>query len=1144
MRHSTNKLLLLFFSICLIKSSAQSNYQLKFKRFNAEDYGINFISASHLTANNEVYMGTNEGIACFNGYTFKHIFKGFGLDKNLLSKAIHQIYVDKKNNLWLGYEDVAALTKVNLNNKQVTHFKHDTVNANSFPECIPSAFYEIGNSNELWITTWGGGIIRMNINSNQFEVINKSKKPKNASHWFESDYIRTLTKLNGEDYLATYFQESSNGKMLPCVYNIKNNTVSPYPFNDFKKNTNEKEFNVIQNMLTICHFAYVDKSSNIWIGTYSGLILIDVKNKILKRITGKKITIGEGVNAENVLNYVVDSNDNLIFGTGNSGLMLVDPKTEKVRYHINKAYDQTSISGNTIKNIFIDGFGNMWAFCTTIDFNVQFQYNMYLTQKSWESLKVEPINASARPIPSEMIYSDNKGLVYIANKNGINIYSPEKDSLIEILKFNHPSENGTYASSIYTFRVTNDILYTLARNKLKDYNFYILGYNLKTKKICYNANKFNFMFEFYFNQDSTSDIYSCCRNNTKISKYNFNKHGFDTIFKLESKYKIQGNTTINFENKKFVFGYGQKHFANTGFIVVDIETGKPTLFSSDEFNDVKIPNLTIHNITHNRKGVFYYATNKGIFEFNSSNNQFTYKNKEFGLDTMSFSTVVLTPDNKLWFTKMDKIYVHDFNSKKTTVFDKRTELNIDGFNSGFLIKETSFDSKYIYFPTAKGLAIVDYKHYRLPQEKAILNCYQLSINDSIASDSLMSNIIRGEYKLNHEDNNLNFHINSNQIVTPSANLFEYKLSGHDKKWINIGSNNQINLQNLSPGNYTLQVKCLNSYNIESEILNIKFQINKPFYLTWWFICIIIITIILLVYFLIKTREKDLILKQQKLENIIYERTSEITVKAKEIEHQKFQLEEKQKEIIDSIRYAKRIQQALLATKSVLDRNLNNYFVYYNPKDIVSGDFYWATNHHNLFYLIVADSTGHGVPGAFMSLLNINYLHEAINEKQILEPANILNYVRTRLINSLAEDGSEEGGKDGMDCSLLCFNFERMELQYACAYNSILLIRDNQLLELECDRMPVGKGPKGEISFRNYSIEIKPNDLLFALTDGYADQFGGATGKKLKYKNLKNYILKNSQLSLIDQKIQLENSFNEWRGNIEQIDDVCIFGIKI
>jgi serine phosphatase RsbU (regulator of sigma subunit) len=219
-------------------------------------------------------------------------------------------------------------------------------------------------------------------------------------------------------------------------------------------------------------------------------------------------------------------------------------------------------------------------------------------------------------------------------------------------------------------------------------------------------------------------------------------------------------------------------------------------------------------------------------------------------------------------------------------------------------------------------------------------------------------------------------------------------------------------------------------------------------------------------------------------------------------------------------------------------------VYYNPKDIVSGDFYWATNHHNLFYLIVADSTGHGVPGAFMSLLNINYLHEAINEKQILEPANILNYVRTRLINSLAEDGSEEGGKDGMDCSLLCFNFERMELQYACAYNSILLIRDNQLLELECDRMPVGKGPKGEISFRNYSIEIKPNDLLFALTDGYADQFGGATGKKLKYKNLKNYILKNSQLSLIDQKIQLENSFNEWRGNIEQIDDVCIFGIKI
>jgi serine phosphatase RsbU (regulator of sigma subunit) len=219
-------------------------------------------------------------------------------------------------------------------------------------------------------------------------------------------------------------------------------------------------------------------------------------------------------------------------------------------------------------------------------------------------------------------------------------------------------------------------------------------------------------------------------------------------------------------------------------------------------------------------------------------------------------------------------------------------------------------------------------------------------------------------------------------------------------------------------------------------------------------------------------------------------------------------------------------------------------VYYNPKDIVSGDFYWATNHHNLFYLIVADSTGHGVPGAFMSLLNINYLHEAINEKQILEPANILNYVRTRLINSLAEDGSEEGGKDGMDCSLLCFNFERMELQYACAYNSILLIRDNQLLELECDRMPVGKGPKGEISFRNYSIEIKPNDLLFALTDGYADQFGGENGKKFMSKNLRELLAKNSHLPMHEQKQILESTFVEWLGNKEQVDDITLIGVRV
>lgn len=192
----------------------------------------------------------------------------------------------------------------------------------------------------------------------------------------------------------------------------------------------------------------------------------------------------------------------------------------------------------------------------------------------------------------------------------------------------------------------------------------------------------------------------------------------------------------------------------------------------------------------------------------------------------------------------------------------------------------------------------------------------------------------------------------------------------------------------------------------------------------------------------------------------------------------FELE--QKEIVDSIIYVRRIQNALLASKSLLNKHLKNYFIYFNPKELVSGDFYWATALNNKFYFMIGDSTGHGVPGAFMSLLNINFLNEAINEKGIEKTNEILNYVRNKLILSLAEDGSQDGGKDGMDCSLLCFDFEKMVLEFACANNPVIIISNGGLTEYKADRMPVGKSPKDEIQFTSTKVKLnsRRRDLRF------------------------------------------------------------------
>jgi serine phosphatase RsbU (regulator of sigma subunit)/tetratricopeptide (TPR) repeat protein len=315
---------------------------------------------------------------------------------------------------------------------------------------------------------------------------------------------------------------------------------------------------------------------------------------------------------------------------------------------------------------------------------------------------------------------------------------------------------------------------------------------------------------------------------------------------------------------------------------------------------------------------------------------------------------------------------------------------------------------------------------------------------------------------------------------------------------------------------------------QTELTNLKHdgEIKKQRVLLLSFIVILIIvaffSIIIFKRYKVSIRQKEI-----------------INLQKNEMFHQKLLVEEKQKEILDSINYAKRIQQTLLAHEDFLKQHLPNHFIYYNPKDIVSGDFYWATVKANKFYFALCDSTGHGVPGAFMSLLNIGFLSEAINEKNILQPNQVFNYVRQRLIDNLNKDGQ----KDGFDGVLLCYDSQTMELQYAAANNKPVLLRDNELTMLSDDRMPVGKGEKVQ-DFNLYTLQLKKGDSIYLYTDGYADQFGGERGKKFKYRLLNELIFKNHTKSLNEQQDMLSSNFNNWKGELEQVDDVCVVGIKL
>lgn len=270
---------------------------------------------------------------------------------------------------------------------------------------------------------------------------------------------------------------------------------------------------------------------------------------------------------------------------------------------------------------------------------------------------------------------------------------------------------------------------------------------------------------------------------------------------------------------------------------------------------------------------------------------------------------------------------------------------------------------------------------------------------------------------------------------------------------------------------------------------------------------------------------------------------EIIYKNNQLAIQKNIVEKKHKEIKDSINYAKRIQNALLQEEKHLTSLLPPCFIFFEPKDVVSGDFYWSKTFDKHYYISVTDCTGHGVPGGFMSVLGIAMLNEITRLKKRILPSDMLNILRDKIIQELAQTSSLYSNKDGMNTVVLKINRETLEMNYAGAYQSILIIRDGKLIELKTDKEPIGF-TYIMTPFIDYEFQLMKNDLIYLYTDGYVDQFGGEKGKKFKTRAFKELLLSIHNKTLEEQKNIISDVFKKWKGNEEQIDDVTVLGMKI
>jgi len=387
-----------------------------------------------------------------------------------------------------------------------------------------------------------------------------------------------------------------------------------------------------------------------------------------------------------------------------------------------------------------------------------------------------------------------------------------------------------------------------------------------------------------------------------------------------------------------------------------------------------------------------------------------------------------------------------------------------------------------------------------------------------------------DVKFNRGDNVISFNIVAPGYLKQNTTLYQYYINKIMPEWSPWSVRTNYIETITKPGDYLLQVRAMDIWGNVGEPESVKFTITAPFTRTFLFYLIIGLLLLLLVIFIVHLRERQLSNKNKLLEEKVRERTSEI--------------EAKKMEITSSIEYAGRIQKAILPVEDHFRESFADYFILYKPRDIVSGDFYWIGEDDKSIFFTVADCTGHGVPGAFMSTMGISTLHEIIANNRNLQANKVLNLLRNKIVKALHQTGKTGEMADGMDIAFCILSKDRKTMQFSGAFNPLIIVQGGELREYKGDRMPIGIHHGKENIFTNYKIDVNRGDTIFLFSDGFASQFGGPDGAKYKKANFKDLLAKIYYKPMIEQRNILEMELENWKGTTNQIDDVTILGLRI
>jgi len=592
-----------------------------------------------------------------------------------------------------------------------------------------------------------------------------------------------------------------------------------------------------------------------------------------------------------------------------------------------------------------------------------------------------------------------------------------------------------------------------------------------------------------------------------------------------------------------------------------------------------LPNNLCTDIAIDQSGAVWVGTENGLCKITEQNGKPEFKVYTM-MDGLSSNSIHLihadhNGNGRLWVGYPGGLNTIDL---KTDSIVNYTEA--DGYSGWDCYRGAVVTDKQgnIWFGTVEGLLKynpkADVRRTTLP--RTYITGISLTDGSDIVryADSISSQTgLPVHLVLPYHQNNIRIDWIGIHYTIPSKNRYRYMLEGYEKIW-HEESTDIFREYRLSPGRYTFKVFASNNDGVwNPEPAEYSFTVRRPWWSTMFAYIHFAILLVALIYLYIRWHERWLRKKNRILEKKIHERTLEIQIQKEEIlkvnkllleavelmkEHeeeltvqrdkaaaQRDQIAEQRREIMDSIYYAEKIQKAILPDHTQMDEIFDDHFVFFRPLNVVSGDYYWATRKGNKTVVVAADCTGHGVPGAFLSILGITLLNEIVLKREIDKASDILDELRENIKFTLSQTGIVGEHRDGMDMALCIIDYETMELQYVGAHNPLYLVRHEELIVFKADKMPVGIFiDDREKNFTNHRIPLQHNDTLYIFSDGYIDQFGGEKNTKFKSKSFKQLLMKLSKLPMKRQKELLIETHDQWKGERLQIDDILVIGIQI